>query len=409
MALAYQHTRIACYMGYIVQAIVNNLSPLLFLTYQQEFNLSLTQISLIITLNFTIQMAVDLLSAKFIDKLGYRPAMLMAQALSALGLCGLSLLPALLPPYAALLTATALCAVGGGLLEVLVSPIIEALPGERKASEMSLLHSFYCWGHVGVVLLSTAFFLAAGRVHWRVLPILWAIVPLCTGVMFTKVPLCTLTAEGESMSIRCLSATPVFWLFLLLMLCAGASEQAMSQWASLFAEKGLGVSKTLGDLLGPCAFATLMGLSRILFGQSRGLSTTWALTLSGLACVASYLITIFSPWPLLSLIGCALCGFSVGVMWPGVFSTASAALPAGGTAMFALLALAGDVGCCVGPSLVGAVSDGVTSADGSLLSALLPGTELSQLSLKTGFLLAIVFPLLLLLGMGLLKRAKRHS
>ena len=227
--------------------------------------------------------------------------------------------------------------------------------------------------------------------------------------MFTKVPLCTLTAEGESMSIRRLSATPVFWLFLLLMLCAGASEQAMSQWASLFAEKGLGVSKTLGDLLGPCAFATLMGLSRILFGQSRGLSTTWALTLSGLACVASYLITIFSPWPLLSLIGCALCGFSVGVMWPGVFSTASAALPAGGTAMFALLALAGDVGCCVGPSLVGAVSDGVTSADGSLLSALLPGTELSQLSLKTGFLLAIVFPLLLLLGMGLLKRAKRHS
>lgn len=404
MTLSYRHTRIACYMGYITQAIINNLSPLLFLTYQQEFSLSLSQISLMITVNFTVQIAVDLLSTKFVDRIGYRASMVLAQILSVAGLIGLGMLPALLAPYTALILSTVLCALGGGLLEVLVSPILEALPSEHKASEMSLLHSFYCWGHVGVVLLSTAYFLLIGRSRWQALPLLWALIPLATGVLFARVPLCKLTQDGQSMPVRRLAVTPVFWVFMLLMVCAGASEQAMSQWASLFAEKGLNVSKTLGDLLGPCAFATLMGLSRMLFGRAQRLSTHKALTISALGCVASYLITIFSPWPILSLAGCALCGFSVGVMWPGVFSTASAALPAGGTAMFALLALAGDVGCCVGPGLVGAISDSVTVQGKSLLSAIFPDAELSQLALKMGFFLAIIFPLLLLLGMALLKK-----
>lgn len=260
MTFSYRHTRIACYMGYITQAITNNLSPLLFLTYQQEFSLSLSQISLMITVNFSVQIAVDLLSTKFVDKIGYRASMILAQVLSITGLIGLGILPALLTHYTALMLSTVLCALGGGLLEVLVSPILEALPSDRKASEMSLLHSFYCWGHVGVVLLSTAYFLLIGRSYWRVLPLLWALVPMATGVLFAKVPLCKLTQDGQSMPVRRLAITPVFWVFMLLMVCAGASEQAMSQWASLFAEKGLNVSKTLGDLLGPCAFATLMGV-----------------------------------------------------------------------------------------------------------------------------------------------------
>lgn len=404
--LTYRHTRLACYMGYIVQAVINNLSPLLFITFQQEFSLSLSQISLIITVNFSIQMLVDVLSAKFVDRIGYRACAVGAHIFSCLGLLGLALLPSLLPPYAGLMAATALCALSGGLLEVLVSPIIEALPGERKESEMSLLHSFYCWGHVGVVLLSTAFFLLAGRENWRLLPCLWALLPLCNAFLFARTPLCALVEEGKGLSLKRLLSMPVFWLFFLLMLCAGASEQAMSQWASLFAELGLNVSKTLGDLLGPCAFAALMGLARVLFSRTKGLPTTAALLLSGGLCIASYLLAVFSPSPLLSLIGCAACGFSVGVMWPGVFSLASARMPRGGTALFALLALAGDIGCCAGPSLVGALSDAVQTGASSPLAALFQTAPITQLALKTGFLAAILFPALLTAGVLLLRRKR---
>ena len=409
MRLTYRHTRNACFVSYITQAIVNNLSPLLFLTFQQEFSISLSQISLLITLNFAIQMLVDLLSAKFVDQIGYRVSIVAAHILSTLGIVSLCALPEVLPPYTALIAATGLSAIGGGLLEVLVSPMVEALPGEHKESEMSLLHSFYCWGHVGVVLLSTAYFLLFGTKNWRFLPLLWAIIPFINTFLFLKAPLCTLSESRETLPLKRLLRAPIFWLFLVLMLCSGASEQAMSQWASLFAEKGLEVSKTVGDLLGPCAFAALMGLARVLFSRTRRLPVTTAILFSGVLCVASYLLTIFSPWPLLSLVGCGLCGFSVGVMWPGVYSTASQRLPGGGTAMFALLALAGDVGCCVGPSLVGAVSDGVLLKGASFLSALIPGAPLSQAALKTGFLAAAIFPAVLAAGMLLLIRRGKEN
>ena len=408
MLLSYRHTRTACFVGYITQAIVNNLSPLLFLTFQREFSISLTQISLIITLNFAIQMAVDFLSAYFIDRLGYRFCIVAAHFLSVLGLVCLSVLPGVTAPYPALLAATALSAVGGGLLEVLVSPLMEALPSQRKNNEMSLLHSFYCWGHVGVVLLSTAYFRLFGTQSWRFLPLLWALVPLLNGVVLLKAPIRTLNEGKQPMRLHRLLVSPVFWVMLLLMICAGASEQAMSQWASLFAEMGLQVSKTLGDLLGPCCFALLMGLARFFFSRTR-LSIHRGILFSGILCAVSYLITIFSPHPLLSLVGCAVCGFSVGAMWPGVYSLAVRELPAGGTAMFALLALAGDIGCCSGPSLVGAVSDSVIQRGSSLLSAVLPGSPLSQTALKTGFLAAILFPLVMILSVAALKRIGKKS
>lgn len=403
MALSYRHTRLACYIGYITQAIINNLSPLLFLTFQQEFLISLTQISLIITLNFFIQMAVDFLSAYFVDRIGYRVCVVSAHVLCVLGLAGLSVLPRLMPPYAGLLIATVCNAIGGGLLEVLVSPLIEALPSEHKERDMSLLHSFYCWGHVGVVLLSTVYFLALGTAKWPLLPLLWALVPLGNAILFTKAPLCLLQSESGALSIRKLMGMPLFWLMFVLMICSGASEQAMSQWTSLFAEEGLRVSKTMGDLLGPCAFALLMGLSRLLF--SRGvMPLEKGILLSSLLCVTSYLVTVFSPWPLLSLLSCAVCGFSVGVMWPGTFSLAAKRLPGGGTAMFAFLALAGDIGCCSGPSLVGAVSDGVMGRGVSFLSGLFASIPLPQAALKTGFLAALVFPALMATGIAVLKK-----
>ena len=384
----YNHTIYACYIGYIVQAIVNNFAPLLFLTFQSTFSLSLDKVSLLVTINFGIQLCVDLLSAKFVDKIGYRPCLIAAHVLAAIGLAGLAIFPYILPSaYAGLLLSIALYAIGGGLLEVLVSPIVEACPTERKEAAMSLLHSFYCWGHVFVVIMSTIFFSVFGIANWRVMACIWALVPALNAIYASQVPIATLSdegGEGGGMGILDLCKSGMFWLLALLMVCAGASEQGMSQWASAFAEAGLGVSKTMGDLLGPCMFAITMGTARVLYSKlSDRLPLAPAMTVCGLLCIASYLLASLSSNSMIGLIGCGLCGFSVGIMWPGAFSTSVKALPGGGTAMFALLALAGDLGCSGGPTLVGLVS----GAAGD--------------NLRTGFLAALVFPILLIVAINL--------
>ncbi len=379
----------ACYIGYITQAIVNNLLPLLFVLVQEEFSLSVGQIGFLITFNFGVQILTDLLAARYAEKLGYRVCIVAAHVLSALGLVGLGIFPGLFPdPYVGLLSAVAVYAIGGGLIEVLVSPIVEALPLERKEAVMSLLHSFYCWGHTAVVLLSTAFFALFGVENWRYLTALWAVVPAANIFLFAVCPIPMLTQAGEGMTIRELFGSRLFWLFALLMLCAGASEQAMSQWSSFFAERGLQVSKTVGDLLGPCAFALLMGLSRLFYGIfGDRISLKSFLTASAMFCIGAYMLAVFSPMPLLSLVGCGLCGLCVGIMWPGVFSLAAKHCPRGGTAMFALLALAGDAGCSGGPGLVSTVAG------------------LAEGQLKAGLLAAALFPLLLILGVRMLKNA----
>lgn len=393
MQLQYKHTRNACYLGYITQAIVNNLAPLLFVTFQKQFSISLDKIGLLISVNFAMQMLIDALAAKFVDKIGYRTCIVGAHIFCTVGLAGMGIFPFVFPSaYAGLIAAVLINAVGGGLIEVLVSPIVESLPGDEKASAMSLLHSFYCWGHVSVVLLSTVFFVSVGTEHWTILSALWAIVPLFNTFLFLNVPLNTIHSEEASLPIRKLFSMKLFWVFLLLMICAGASEQAMSQWTSLFAESGLQVSKTMGDLLGPCAFAVLMGVSRAFYGKfGAKLNLKRFIAGSGVLCIASYLLAAFSPIPLLSLVGCALCGLSVGILWPGTFSLSSAYCPQGGTALFALLALGGDVGCAAGPGLVGWVS---SLADGEL---------------KWGLTAALVFPILLLLLIGVLVRAVKRS
>lgn len=393
MQLQYKHTRNACYLGYITQAIVNNLAPLLFVTFQKQFSISLDKIGLLISVNFAMQMLIDALAAKFVDKIGYRTCIVGAHIFCTVGLAGMGIFPFVFPSaYAGLIAAVLINAVGGGLIEVLVSPIVESLPGDEKASAMSLLHSFYCWGHVSVVLLSTVFFVSVGTEHWTILSVLWALVPLFNTFLFLNVPLNTIHSEEASLPIRKLFSMKLFWVFLLLMICAGASEQAMSQWTSLFAESGLQVSKTMGDLLGPCAFAVLMGVSRAFYGKfGAKLNLKRFIAGSGVLCIASYLLAAFSPIPLLSLVGCALCGLSVGILWPGTFSLSSAYCPQGGTALFALLALGGDVGCAAGPGLVGWVS---SLADGEL---------------KWGLTAALVFPILLLLLIGVLVRAVKQS
>lgn len=387
----YQKTMYACFIGYIVQAVVNNFVPLLFVVFQDSYHIPLSQITALITINFLIQLGVDLLSAGVVDKLGYRTCVLLAHGCAAAGLVLLAFLPDLLPnPFAGILIAVGIYAVGGGLIEVLISPILEACPTKNKEKAMSLLHSFYCWGHVGVVLISTVFFRLAGVGNWRILTVLWALIPVGNLVLFAGAPIYSLHEEGETgLTLRELFTKKIFWILMLMMLCAGASEQAASQWASIFAEKGLGVSKTVGDLAGPMAFAALMGTSRLIYGKyGDRLNLNRFMTLSCFLCIAAYGCISLIPNAAVGLAGCAVCGFSVGILWPGTFSKASAAVKGGGTAMFALLALAGDLGCSGGPTLAGAVS----SQCGD--------------NLRMGILAAAVFPVLLLAGMLLLSRQK---
>ena len=382
----YRKTLIACYLGFITQAITGNFVPLLFLTLHREFQISLGQIALIPTVFFLTQLAVDLFCARFVDQIGYRVSIVASAVCAAAGLAGLAVLPDLTAdPFVGVLICVFIYAVGSGLIEVLCSPIVEACPFERKEAVMSLLHSFYCWGSVGVVALSTLFFAVFGMARWRVLALLWALVPLYNCYNFATCPIETLVDEGKGLSIGALFRLPLFWTAIVLMVCAGASELAMGQWASAFAESALGLSKTVGDLLGPCLFAVSMGLCRLIYGKwGEKIPLRSFMIGSGLLCLGCYLASSLSPAPVLGLLGCIVCGFSVGILWPGTISISSKRIPLGGTAMFALLAMAGDLGGAIGPALVGWVSQ----AGGD--------------DLRAGLRAGCVFPVVLIVSLVLL-------
>ena len=383
MKNGYNKTVYACFTGYVVQAIVNNFAPLLFLTFQGSYGIPLSKITMLVTINFILQLLVDLVSIGFVDRIGYRASMMLAHIFVAAGLVSLTVLPEVFEdPFAGLLIAVMVYAVGGGLLEVLVSPVMEACPTDNKEKAMSLLHSFYCWGHVGVVLCSTIYFRIFGIGSWKAMALIWAVIPLLNTFVFAKVPIAPLTPENETgLTIKALFSKRIFWILMLMMVCAGACEQSVSQWASTFAEKGLGVSKTVGDLAGPMAFAVLMGTSRAFYGRfGHKINLERFMIYSGILCILSYLCISLLQVPVLGLAGCALCGLSVGILWPATFSMAAASVKRGGTAMFAFLALAGDLGCSGGPTLVGVVA-GYFGDD-----------------LRKGILAAVVFPVLLLLG-----------
>lgn len=387
----YQKTLRACYLGYVTQAICANFAPLLFVTFQKTYGLSLGQTALIPTVFFLTQLVVDFAATGFADRIGYRTCVVASHVLSAAGLAMLAFLPDLLPvPFLGILLSVIVYAVSSGLIEVLISPIVEACPFENKASRMSLLHSFYCWGMVAVVLGSTLFFACFGLENWRVLTLLWALVPFCNIFRFLTCPIERLVESGDGMGTGQLLRLPLFWLLILLMVCSGAAENAMSQWASAFAEAAVGVPKTIGDLAGPCLFAALMGTSRVLCAKMSRRADLGALMLvCGSLCVGCYLLASLSAFPVLGLAGCALCGFAVGIMWPGTISLSARACPRGGTAMFAFLALAGDLGGTIGPMSVGFVS-GLADSD-----------------LKKGVLAAVIFPAVLVLGLAVLKRKKQ--
>ena len=384
----YKKTLTACYLGFVTQAISANFAPLLFLTFKSTYGITLEKIAMIPMVFYLAPLLNDLAATKFADKIGYRTCVVASQVLSAAGLAAMAFLPDLLSlPFVGILISVVLYAIGSGLTEVLVSPIVEACPFENKDGMMSLLHSFYCWGALGVVLGSTLFFAVFGIEHWRVLTLIWALVPLYNTWNFISCPIERLVEAGKSMRIRQLLRLPLFWLIIILMICSGASEATMAQWASAFTESALGVSKAVGDLAGPGLFAMFMGISRMLYGKfSEKLNLTKVMLLCGAMCVGCYLLASLSASPILGLTGCALCGLAVGIMWPGSISISSQKCPRGGTAMFAFLALAGDLGATVSPAMVGSLSD---QAGGNL---------------KAGLLAATVFPAVLVIGLLILKK-----
>lgn len=384
----YRKTLVACYLGFVTQAIAANFAPLLFLTFKSTYGITLEKIAMIPMVFYFAQLLIDLAATKFADKIGYRTCVVASQVLSAIGLLSMAFLPDRLSnPFVGILISVVLYAIGSGLIEVLVSPIVEACPFENKDGMMSLLHSFYCWGALGVILGSTLFFAVFGVENWKILTIIWALVPLYNTFNFLSCPIERLVDEGKSMNIGQLLRLPLFWLIIILMICSGASEATMAQWASAFTEAAIGVSKTVGDLAGPGLFAMFMGISRMLYGKfSEKLDLSKVMLICGVMCAGCYLLASLSASPILGLTGCALCGLAVGIMWPGSISISSQKCPRGGTAMFAFLALAGDLGATVSPTMVGSLA------------------EMAGGNLKTGLLVATVFPAVLVIGLLLLKR-----
>ena len=389
----YRKTLMACYLGLITQAICANFAPLLFLTFHKDYQISLGHIALIPTAFFLTQLIVDALCARYVDKIGYRRAIVGSQVTSALGLAGLAVLPEMLgDPFIGVILCVILYAIGSGLMEVLGSPIVEACPFDNKDAVMSLLHSFYCWGSVAVVLLSTVFFSVFGVACWKILACLWAVVPLWNIINFLRCPIEHLVEDGQGMTIRQLCKAPLFWLAVLLMVCSGASELSMAQWASAYAEAALGLSKTLGDLMGPCLFAITMGISRVLYGKyGEKVDLTSFMLGSGALCLVCYLLASMTANPIWGLVGCIACGFSVGIMWPGTLSITSARMPLGGTALFALLAMAGDLGGAFGPSMVGYV------------------TQLAGDDLRAGLQVGCIFPIGLMIGLIIMRRMTKKN
>ena len=389
----YGKTLRACYLGFITQAITANFAPLLFWKFHNDYGISLGRVALIPTAFFLTQLLIDVLCARFVDAIGYRKSVVASEVASGLGLAGLAVIPELFgDPFIGIMICVVIYAVGSGLIEVLVSPIVEACPFDHKDAVMSLLHSFYCWGAVGTILLSTLFFAVFGIDHWKILACLWALIPLYNIYNFATCPIERLTEEGKGMSIKQLFRLPLFWVAILLMACAGASELSMAQWASAYTEAALGFSKTMGDLAGPCLFAVTMGISRVIYGKyGEKMDLTRFMIGSGLLCLICYLMAALSAKPVVGLLGCILCGFSVGIMWPGTISITSPRIPRGGTALFALLAMAGDLGGAFGPSLVGTV------------------TQQAGDNLQAGMLAGAVFPLVLAAALFIISRKTKET
>lgn len=414
--MGYKKARLACYTGYVTQAIVVNLAPLLFVIFQKDFNFSLSFIAAITLITFLIQMGIDLAAIYFVEKTSYRTLAVSSQLTACIGLVLLAFLPRIMIPEIGILIAVFVYSTGSGLCEVVLSPLIEALPagGGENRSSMTLMHSFYAWGQAGVILITTVVLRLVGDGLWWWLPLIWALIPLFNTFAFMRVPLADMTVHEEGSGILGMLRRPEFLVVILLMICSGAAEQAMAQWASMFCETGLGVTKVVGDILGPCLFAVMMGIGRTAHGLFGGkLNMEKLLFVLSAFTIGCYLVTVFVPVPFVSLLGCGLCGIGVSVMWPGMLALCASRYPTAGASMFAILALGGDIGCSVGPWLTGKVSDAVVNLvnhSSDIFKNLLDrGFTPDQLGLRAGFLSAVIFPLMMLIGVVLLSKSGKKT
>lgn len=354
-------------MCFIIQALIINFPPILFLHFSTTYGIPLSKITFLVIINFACQFCLDMLSAIFAKHLSYKVMIVASNILAALGLASYAFLPEILPnAYLGLVIATLISAMGSGLIEVIANPIMQSCPKPKKNFSMGFLHSFYCWGALGVVLISTLLLLWTGMGSWKLLALLWALIPAVNTVIFLVSPMNQPSAElEETSSLSKLVKTKMFWLFIFIMILGGACEQAMAQWASAFAETVLTEinivpesAKLFGDLLGPCFFALTMALSRMIYPKvCEKYDLRRVMILSSILCAICYAVAAITQNPFVSLIGCGVCGFSVGIMWPGTLDLAGKTCTFVGTALFAMLSLAGDLGCLTGPALIGFTAD----------------------------------------------------
>lgn len=379
----YKSTIRACYIGNLVGALVTNLSPLLFVILMGSYNLSFEQVGRLVLINFFTQIIADLAFSKPVDTYGVRPFITLGHALVFIGFVMFAFSPRLFPhsPYTGLMLATVVFSCGGGLLELLLSAIVQAVPSDAKAAAMSLLHSFYAWGFIVVVVLTFLMLKLFGSANWPWLFLIWSLVPLFNFFNFLRVPLPPQVPDEHRTSTRVLASTPFFIFVVLGIALGGAAEVSMSQWTSAYAETTLGLSKQTGDLLGLCLFAGLLGLGRVLYGTYGKRFDIWrVMFLGSLFAAGCYLVAALSQHPIVSLVACAFCGLGVALLWPGSVTNAAHRFPFAGASMFAILAAGGDTGAAVGPWLLGLIADQIP-------------TDFPLSPLRVGMVIGTLFPL----------------
>lgn len=407
----YRLTTISCFVGIFAQAVIINLAALLFMPLMRLHGLTYVQLGTLVAVNFSVQVGSDLVFSGLIDRIGFRRLVLPACLVGSLGLFLFALAPVLLPGrvFAGLLAATAVYSAAGGLLEVLLSPIVNAIPNEEKGAAMSLLHSFYAWGQMATIILTTLFLFLVGERHWQWMVGFWALLPLANFLLFLKAPFPPSVPEEHRLNMGDLILKPFCLLAFAAIFFGASAEVLMNQWTSAFMERALLLPKLTGDLFGMCGFALMLGLGRAWHGKyGARFDISKALVAMSALAVLCYLVVALAPgsWP--GLLACMVCGFATSLLWPGTLIVASERYPLAGAWMFALLAAAGDVGAGLGPWFTGWVVDHAIDTAAALRLEQWLGIGGEQAALRLGILAGTIAPLLALLCHWGMKRMREN-
>ena len=391
---SYKSTIAACYIGSFVQAIIVNTTPILFIPLREQFGLTFQQMGLLVLINFISQVGCDILFSNAIDKYGFRRFVVAAHGLAVVGLVLFAASPLLFDrPFAGFVTATIIFSGSGGLLELLLSPIVNAIPTDEKAGAMSVLHSFYSWGQAAVILLTTVLLFVFGRAWWQWIILIWTLVPLFNFFFLMRVPFAPNVPEEQRQGMDKILLKPFFIAALATILCGAAAELCISQWASAYLEEAMRLPKVVGDVGGVCLFAVMMGVGRLFYGMyGKKINVSLMMLIGTVGAAACYITVALSGTAVLSLLACGLCGLCVSLLWPGTLVVASEHYPLAGAWMFAILA-AGDIGASAGPWLMGVVAEQAHRLP--FLSGLLTqGMSPDQLGLRAAMLVSALFPII---------------